>query len=294
MTRFVARVRALLTRTAKPGQHRWLSVRVPCYVETHDALGIHPGSMVDAGVDMVNLSPFYFSQQTHDLEAVRATVPDAAVYLEMTHATAKLSHTDEKGFDPFVFTRNNEHQLYTSAHMAYEQGADGVSLFNFVYYREHGRLERGPFDEPPFHVLPRLKDAEWLAQQPQWYHLGHDWNNPRRKRVPLERKLSKGKTETFEMACAPSAEGNGRTIRWGTTLWATHLASMACGEQSSLGKSCSVATALQKDAPSRCAADTPMHPANAQDDVRFYSASEAVFASGGWCHKERQYALSVS
>ena len=44
-----------------------------------------------------------------------------------------------------------------------------MSLFNFAYYREHGGPGRGPFNEPPFHVLKRLSDREWLARQPQWY-----------------------------------------------------------------------------------------------------------------------------
>jgi hypothetical protein len=233
MTDFVKRVRALLDRTAKPGQHRWLSARVPCYQETHGPLGIDLPAMVGAGLDMVNLSPYYFTQQTQDLGTIRESVPDASVYLEMTQATT-VGPIVGQGYDNFAFRRNNEHQLYTTAHLAYEQGADGVSLFNFVYYREHGRPGRGPFNEPPFHTFPQLKDPEWLAQQPQWYHLGHDWKNPRRKFVQLERMMRKGKAETFEMACAPTerlkdgvfrlmSERDVSAYKWTVTLNGTQL-----------------------------------------------------------------------
>ncbi len=202
MSGFVGRVRKLLDRTAKPGQHRWLSARVPCYMETHGPLGIDLSSMTAAGLDMVNLSPYYFTQQVNDVRAVRQAVPDASLYLEMTQATT-VGPTTGKGYDNFGYRRNNEHQIYTTAHLAYEHGVDGMSLFNFVYYREHGKPGRGPFHEPPFHVFERLKDPAWLAKQPQWYHIGHDWKNPRRKHTPLERKIVKGKQQTFHMACAP-------------------------------------------------------------------------------------------
>lgn len=36
MSEFIAQVREVLDKSAKPGQHRWLCVRVPCYLAAHD------------------------------------------------------------------------------------------------------------------------------------------------------------------------------------------------------------------------------------------------------------------
>jgi len=203
MTGFVGQVRKLLDRTAGPGQHRWLSARVPCRLDAHDRLGIDLKAMAAAGLDMVNLSPYYFTQQETDLPAVRALVPGAAVYLEMTHATV-VGPAVGRGYDNFSFRRTTDDQFYTAAHKAYAHGADGMSLFNFVYYREHGTPGRGPFGEPPFHIIPRLKDPAWLARQPQWNYLSDVTNNPSMVERPLKRTVEPGKPYTFTMTCFPT------------------------------------------------------------------------------------------
>ena len=247
MTGFVRRVRALLDRTAKPGQRRWLSARVPCWLDTCGALGIDLAAMYAAGLDMVNVSPFYFTRQYHDLAQIRPLVPEAALYLEMTHA-ATAGPAVGKGYDNFSFRRANEHILYTTARLAYEAGADGVSFFNFVYYREHGTPNRGPFNEPPFYTFPHLKDPAWLAQQPQWYYLGEDWNNPRREGWQLKRKFEPGASHTFTMRCAPApglADGTFRIMTgdkqngcaWKATLNGVELTPIAQTSSSSSSSS---------------------------------------------------------
>ena len=40
MTEFVGRVRREFDRTARDGRRRWLCVRVPAMLESHDRLGI--------------------------------------------------------------------------------------------------------------------------------------------------------------------------------------------------------------------------------------------------------------
>ena len=169
ITQFVADVRALLDRTERGGRHRWLCARVPCKLDMQPEVGIDLPSMVDAGVEMVNLSPTYFTFQDHDLAKVRRLVPDVALYLEMCHTTMNGARLTTTGGDNFLFMRTTDEQFYTTAHVAYRRGADGMSLFNFVYYREHGSPGRGPFNEPPFHVLTHLGDPDWLARQPQWF-----------------------------------------------------------------------------------------------------------------------------
>ena len=197
ITGFVGDVRAILDRTAKPGQHRWLSARVPCLLDQHADPGIDLVEMVDVGLDMVNLSPHYYTVQQTDVAAVRERLPDAAIYLEMCHCTMQGEAVGVGG-DSRLFMRTTDAQYYTTAHLAYRRGADGVSLFNFVYTREHGVPGRGPFNEPPFHVLKRLGDPAWLAQQPQWYVFAHT------SMTPLSQRFDKGDAYTFKLDMAPT------------------------------------------------------------------------------------------
>ena len=137
MTEFVARVRRVLDATARGGRHRWLCARVPSFLVAHDPLGIDLPAMVEAGLEMVDLSSYYFTIQQTDLPIVRKMVPNAAVYLEMTHSDYN-GPSIPGAYDSFPFVRTNDQQFYTGADLAYARGGDGVSLFNFVYYREHG------------------------------------------------------------------------------------------------------------------------------------------------------------
>jgi len=197
ITQFVTDVRELLDRTAKPGQYRWLCARVPCKLDLLADVGLDLVELVDAGVDMLNLSPSYFTVQTHDAARMKQVAPDAAVYVEMCHCTLQGKSTGLGG-DNRIFTRTTDEQYYTTAHLAYRRGADGVSLFNFVYTREHGTPGRGPFNEPPFHVLARLADPDWLAKQPQWYVLSNTWL------TPLDGWFERGDAKTYKLDMAPT------------------------------------------------------------------------------------------
>ena len=195
MAGFVREVREALD--GKGGRRRWLCARVPCLVKIHDRLGIDLPEMVEAGLDMINLSPTYFTQQVHDVALVREMAPDATIYLEMCHCIMTGRSVGGYG-DNRLFSRATDQQFYTTAHVAYRRGADGVSLFNFVYFREHGQPGRGPFNEPPFHVLDHLAEPEWLAKQPQWYVLAKAYN------TPLPRHFGKGQSHAFELDMAPT------------------------------------------------------------------------------------------
>ena len=166
MTRFVADVRAMLDRSAKPGRHRWLCVRVPLRVRNHGELGIDLVKWVAAGVDMVNLSGHYVTEQQSDLAKVCRLVPTASVYLETTF----VSHRYPKPSGPRtsqneVYRKMTAEQFSTAAHLAYSRGGAGVSAFNFAYYRSLGETPT----EPPFTVLNHLRDPDWVARQPQHY-----------------------------------------------------------------------------------------------------------------------------
>lgn len=206
MTDFVARVRRLLDQTTRGGRHRWLCARVPCFVEAFDPLGIDLQAMLDAGLEMVNISASYFTTQQTDLPIIRKIVPDATIYLEMCHTT--LSGPPIPGFfDSSPFLRTTEQQFYTAANLAYARGADGVSLFNFLYYREfgHALTQRGPFNEPPFQVLKHLKDPAWLREQQQWYLLSIGWSDPPLLgERPLPKTFHSGEQHIFMLDMAPN------------------------------------------------------------------------------------------
>ncbi len=207
MRRFVERVRRTLDRTARPGQRRWLCVRIPVYLEAHDCLGVDVRDFASAGVDMFNCSASYFTIQQHDLARIRALAPDRAVYLEVTHTTSLGNAVQPGGGDVRTFRRTTDEQFYTTAHLAYEQGADGISAFNFVYYREHGAEGRGPFNEPPFHVFQYLRDPAWLARQAQHYVLGDAYSQPKLEHRPMPRVVEPGAAQRFELTMAAPTDG---------------------------------------------------------------------------------------
>jgi hypothetical protein len=201
MLGFIKRVRELLDRTKREGKRRWLCVRVPCFLDQYDKLGLHLPDMVAAGVDLVNVSSHYFTNQDTDLSEIVALIPGTPVYLEMCHTTITGSRV-AKGYDAHTFRRTTPEQYYTTAHLAYSRGAAGISAFNFVYYREHGRGDRGPFHEPPFYVFEHLGDPVWLAQERQHYFLAKSWNSRQ-----LPRTFSEGEKAVFHLDMAPPAGG---------------------------------------------------------------------------------------
>ena len=79
-----------------------------------------------------------------------------------------------------------------------------MGLFNFVYYREHQLPELGPFHEPPFHVLPRLADRDWLARQPQWYFLAAIRNKSRDRTRRLQATVLPNTPRRFVLQMAPT------------------------------------------------------------------------------------------
>lgn len=130
------------------------------------------------------------------LPQVRALAPDAALYLEMTHCTGNHPYWHkEKLYGTSAWPRTSDAQFYTTAHLAYERGADGLSFFNFVYYRDHAVA---PVREPPFQVLARMTNREWLAEQSQDYFLA---KGSYYSQLPVQ--LAQGKAYVLEMDLAP-------------------------------------------------------------------------------------------
>ena len=203
LTGFVQEVRQML------GPNRWLCARVPCYLRALDELGLDLKALVAAGLDMVNASAHYFTTQQHDLAAIRQLTIGAALYFELCHTIWKGDKV-QAGYDVFPFRRATREHLHTSAHLAYARGADGISLFNFAYYRQHGQGEgRGLFGEPPFETLKVLRDPHVLSQQPQHWFIASGWRSPGAKPLPVPRKIQLGKAEKFNFDLA-SPRGKAR------------------------------------------------------------------------------------
>jgi len=185
-TDFVRRVREMLDRTTTTRDlpPRQLCIRVPANPEVRPEQGVDLAALVDAGVEMINLSNSYFTWQDDSVAAARREVGDnVSIYLEMTHCTMTGKATNGSGTQPFL--RTTDEQFYTTTRMAHEQGATGVSLFNFPYYRYHVTEDIGPFHEPPFHILAKLKDRDILSQQVPSYFL----SSGRKDRILGERTL---------------------------------------------------------------------------------------------------------
>jgi hypothetical protein len=188
LAEFQGQVRAMLDRTTPPGKRRYLSVRVPLALSGHDEFGFDVQAAITAGVDILNCSGWFQSQPMTDLAKIRRLAPEATIFQELTHAAGSLRllkdpRTDGYGTDPFP--RTSDEMLLTAANLAYHRGADGISLFNFVYYRMGGGHLAWLVREPPFHVLPKLLERDWLSRQPQFYWSG-PWPYLRQVRHPIE------------------------------------------------------------------------------------------------------------
>jgi hypothetical protein len=203
MVDFVAEVRRILDETGNDGgPRRSLSVRIPAHIAQFDKLGIVPARFADAGVDLFNLSCSYYTNPVTDIARIRAMVPNVRCYYEMCHCTYTGKKVTKRDYDSVSYRRTTPRQYYTAAHLAYSRGMDGISLFNFVYYRSHGGEERGPFNEPPFDVLERLGDREWLAAQPQHYLIARDNTN-----TPIRRRFEPTESQTYAVDMAPPTGG---------------------------------------------------------------------------------------
>lgn len=202
-TAFVKRIRKALDRKTYKGKRRWLGVRVPAKMEIHPDQGVDLVQLVhESGIDFVNLSYTYFTMQTDAVAQAKKRIPDTPIYLEMTHTTLTGKAMYGSGTQPYL--RTTPEQFYTTAHLAYEQGAAGVSFFNFAYYREHGIPELGPFHEPPFEVLENVGDREFVARQPQWYFLSAGRNDPVLGEKPLPAVIKRNEPKIFTILAAPT------------------------------------------------------------------------------------------
>jgi hypothetical protein len=151
---------------------------------------------------MFNLSGWYNTTQWTDTAEVRERAPGAAIYVEMTHTAGWHPHfLPSPSYGTLGNPRTSDHQFYTTAEIAYARGADGMSLFNFVYYRM-GHSYDIPITEPPFHVLPKLLDREFLDRRSQYYMLG---SSTYHRQVPC--RIEAGQSQSFRFDMVPNSRG---------------------------------------------------------------------------------------
>jgi hypothetical protein len=215
MTSFIKEVRAILDSTRRKGIRRWLCVRIPALVPMHDKMGIDLRKFYDSGVDMFNLSVSYFTEQDSDFAEIKRSLPKASVYLEMTQSVYnwKADIPIKANYDNFFFRRTTDEIFYTTADLAYKAGLEGVSFFNFQYYREHAAAELGPFNEPPFQIIANLSDPVKLSYGPKHYVLASAFvpSNFYRRDFPL--RLKKGEKKTVTMKINLNGKDPGKDTR---------------------------------------------------------------------------------
>ena len=174
MTDFVRKIRGMLDTIGRSrGKELKLCVRLPwnighCLRRGFDVEVWHK----EALIDMINVSPSNRITAETNVEGYRKAMPDAVIYGEV-HFYWGLAKA------PYGLggARLSTKQIYeTSAHSLWEQGADGISVFNFAYCRDHTfhdpRLHCFIHPEPQFEILQTICDRQYLAKQPRHYCLG--------------------------------------------------------------------------------------------------------------------------
>lgn len=168
-TDFVRKIR-------KAAGKRTLCVRIPVSLEHRSKLGIDPRQLADAGVDMFNYSSYFYTSQDVDFEGLKALTPDSALYLEMTNCSGVGRAAEKAEGDAYEMFNCTPSELRTTALGAYEAGWQGISLFNFVYYRRFGSdKKKTAVSEPPFEVIKDLRDPEILRNCAKTYFFAGRW-----------------------------------------------------------------------------------------------------------------------
>jgi len=176
MTGFVREVRAMLDRWGeKRGKRLELSARLPNTPEKALSIGLDVETWVREGlVEILNINSDSLNLSYNlDIEGYRAIAPTALILAEMQQQVAPMKNL---GYYGRRFTTTEMYRTFAQNHLS--RGADGLSLFNFVFHRQHDyydprrRMYRNP--EPPFGALKNILDLETLKKEPKHYYYGKD------------------------------------------------------------------------------------------------------------------------
>ncbi len=168
MRAFFQGVREIVDRR---GKDRPIGVRVPQAWDLSLELGLDLAAFAREGLlDWVNISPYYETTSELEIARYREKLPGVRIFGELTQTTGVVKLL-ELGFET---TRKSTPEILRSTAQAFlTQGADGVSLFNFNYYRDYsfGTSKDHDRTEPPFAALHGLTDLVRLATEPHHYVL---------------------------------------------------------------------------------------------------------------------------
>ena len=183
---FVQEVRQILDRTSPPGKRRYLGVRVPNRISMYKRFGLDLGFWDrQEWTDYAVISSSYTSQVENELTRLRDWIPDTSLFFEMTHCVTRdiCLSWGRPGLtgDGYGVRFTTPQKFITMSNLAWQRGADGLSLFNFIYTRPgpRGQVHGGKYDPsgPPWELIHRLLDQEWLARQPQNYWINWWWKS---------------------------------------------------------------------------------------------------------------------
>lgn len=160
MNDFVERVRNLLDDLQLEIP---LSVRIGGNFEINRQAGLDVETWVEKGwVDILNLSASMHTAVDHEIERFRKKIPDVMIFGEIAHIA---SHRRvESGRERWHIPRE---VMYASAQSFLSRGADGISIWNYVYSRARGV-------EPDMDALKGISDPDFLSVQDKHYHLNPD------------------------------------------------------------------------------------------------------------------------
>ena len=217
MTDFIRQIRMELDEaTRRDGRYRHLIARIPAWVTSHDSMGLDPAAWAEAGVTIFNCSASHYTVQNPEINLIKAQVPNTPVYYELCHTVGVAAHDASPYYvnqGICAFRRTAVEQLYTTAHIAYQQGADGISLFNFQYYRGEPGSPTDDNDnvdfvnEPPFFAVRNLKDAAFLEKQPQHYFVGRTDKRTFNPTWQMPRLMGKGANAVFALRLYEPKDG---------------------------------------------------------------------------------------
>lgn len=175
MTAFVRDVRKMLDRYGKErGKRLELSARLPDSPEKAIAAGLDFITWSrDCLIDFINVNSSFFSSTNLAIEEYKRLAPNVSVLAELQFALA-----NGKKIGNYQIRKVTKEQYRTFAHSFLERGADGISLYNFTFYRHHhfNDPRRGmlPGTEPPFDVLKGITDIMKLKHAAKHFYWGKD------------------------------------------------------------------------------------------------------------------------
>ena len=155
-----------------------LALRIPANRQLLSELGLSRLAEWVRWVDYVQAGTDFYSRLASDTDFawLREQIPQGTPLLwEVTSMSLPMQPHGDCTSGQDMMTAE---QLRTNALDAYSLGADGVSAFNFHYYRPTGNQKEDICEGTPisaglgaplFSVLPGLRDPEWLRTQDQHY-----------------------------------------------------------------------------------------------------------------------------